>query len=74
MTLWGRVEDLPQVEGCETLKAGRLKQGTKIPKKQPEKERKARENKKTKESGEGEPSRGEGKGKGETSGLEHQVN
>jgi hypothetical protein len=32
MTQWGRVEDLPQAEGCETPKAGRPKQGTKTPK------------------------------------------
>ena len=31
MTRWGRVEDLPQAEGCETPKVGRLKQGTKTP-------------------------------------------
>jgi hypothetical protein len=33
----GRVEDLPQAEGCETLKAGRPKQGHKKPKKLMEK-------------------------------------
>jgi hypothetical protein len=57
MMRWGRIEDLPQVEGCETLKAGRPKQGTKTPKNNRKKERKAEENKKTKESGEGEPGR-----------------
>jgi hypothetical protein len=49
MTWWGRVEDLPQAEGCKTPKAGRLKQGTMTPKKQPEKERKAGKRKKKKE-------------------------
>jgi hypothetical protein len=34
MTRWGRVEDLPQAEGCETPKAGRPKQGHKEPQKQ----------------------------------------
>jgi hypothetical protein len=56
MTWWGRVEDLPQAEGCETPKAERPKQGTKTPKNK--KERKAEENEKTKESDEGEPGRG----------------
>jgi hypothetical protein len=29
MTRWGRIEDLPQAEGCETPKARRPKQGIK---------------------------------------------
>jgi hypothetical protein len=37
MTRRGRVEDLPQVEGCETLKVGRPKQRHKKPQKQMEK-------------------------------------
>jgi hypothetical protein len=37
MTRWGRVEDLPQAEGCETAKAERPKQGHKKPQKQMEK-------------------------------------
>jgi hypothetical protein len=37
MTRRGRVEDLPQAEGCETPKAGRPKQGYKKPQKQMEK-------------------------------------
>jgi hypothetical protein len=37
MTRWGRVEDLPQAEGCETPKAGRPKQGHKEPQKQTKK-------------------------------------
>jgi hypothetical protein len=58
MTRRGHVEDLPQAEGCETLKARRPKQGIKTPKNNWKKERKAEENKKTKKSGEGEPGRG----------------
>jgi hypothetical protein len=34
MTRRGRVEDLPQAEGCETPKAGRSKQWHKKPQKQ----------------------------------------
>jgi hypothetical protein len=37
MTRRGRIEDLPQAEGCETPKAGRPKQGHKKPQKQMEK-------------------------------------
>jgi hypothetical protein len=50
MTWWGFVVDLPQVEGYETPKAGRPKQGHKEPQKQPKKERKARENKNLREN------------------------
>jgi hypothetical protein len=32
MVRWGRLKDLPQVEGCETPKAGRPKQGIKTSK------------------------------------------
>jgi hypothetical protein len=59
MTRWGRVEDLPQAEGCKTPKAGRPKQGTKTPKNNRKKKGKPKKTKKkTKESGEGEPGRG----------------
>jgi hypothetical protein len=58
MTRWGCIEDLPQVEGCETPKAGRPKQGTKTPKNNRKKKGKPKKTKKTKESGEGEPGRG----------------
>jgi hypothetical protein len=62
MTRRGRVEDLPQAEGCETPKAGRPKQGHKKPQKQMEK---------TDIQGGG---RGKRKEKGGAPGLGHQVN
>jgi hypothetical protein len=62
MTRRGRVEDLPQAEGCETPKAGRPKQGHKKPQKLM---------KKTVIQGGG---REKKKGKGGTPGLKHQVN
>jgi hypothetical protein len=46
MTQWGRVEDLPQAEGCKTPKAGRPKQGTKTPKNNWKKKGKAKKKKK----------------------------
>jgi hypothetical protein len=47
MTWWGRIKDLPQVEGCETPKTKRPKQGIKTLKNnRKKKERKAGENKK----------------------------
>ena len=65
MTQWGRIEDLPQVEGCETLKAGRPKQGTKTPKnnRKKEEERKAGENKKPKKVAKGNPVEARSSGK-----------
>jgi hypothetical protein len=61
MTRRGRVEDLPQAEGCETLKAGRPKQGHKKPQKQMERPPYKRRP-------------GKEKGKGGAPGLGHQVN
>ena len=53
MTQWGRVEDLPQVEGCETLKAERPKQGTKTPKNNWKKKGKPKKTKKPKKVAKG---------------------
>jgi hypothetical protein len=54
MTRWGRIEDVPQAEGCKTPKVGRPKEGTKTPKNNQKKKGKPKK-KKTKENGEGEP-------------------
>jgi hypothetical protein len=53
MTRWGRVENLPQEEGCETPKAGRPKQGTKTPKNNQKKKGKQKKTKKPKKVAKG---------------------
>jgi hypothetical protein len=62
MTRRGRVEDLPQAEGCETPKAGRPKQGAQKVPKTNGKDRHTRRRP------------GKEKGKGGALGLGHQVN
>jgi hypothetical protein len=52
---WGRVKDLPQVEGCETPKVGRPKQGTKTPKNNRKKKGKPKKTKKPKKVAKGNP-------------------
>jgi hypothetical protein len=48
MTRWGRVENLPQAEGCKKPKVGRPKQGTKTPKNNWKKKGKPKKKKKKK--------------------------
>jgi hypothetical protein len=55
MTRWGCVEDPPQAEGCETPKAGRPKQGIKIPKNNRKKKGKPKKTKEPKKVAKGNP-------------------
>ena len=55
MTRWGRVEDLPQAKGYETLKARRPKQGIKTPINNRKKKGKPKKTKKPKKVAKGNP-------------------